>query len=439
MNSKELYGIIIPMKNINLRTGAWTGDKDIELDIPEMWSVNERVGKPLSRLTEKQIKESILNQVGGESLPILAKNRKNAVIVIDDIMRPTPTAQILPIVIEILTSAGLKKEQIKIVIASGSHQKATEVDIKQKVGENILKEITVLAHDDEAENLLYLGKTKNDSPIYANKIVVESDLKIAIGGVYPHPIAGFSGGAKTFVPGICGLKTIAHIHAALSPANYEGQIKNQFRNELVTIAKEIGLEFIINAVLTPEREIGAIVAGNMVEAHNRGVKILEQHYHVDTVKDADVIISNTYPYDGSYYFFSRGFWPLATGKSSSIKIAVVNGSMTKKKYYFKSLAQSKLEYSRQVAQAIFFVLISVYNPRLFMQRLRKLLFLHKPEFILFYTGDANESELKIQFPNAKIIGDWNKVVEVVKKEKNSEELKVAVYPYASLQLPLEKQ
>ncbi len=144
-------------------------------------------------------------------------------------------------------------------------------------------------------------------------------------------------------------------------------------------------------------------------------------------------------YDGSYYFFSRGFWPLTTGKDSATKIAIVNGSMTKKNYQFKELAQSKLEYYIQVFSLLFFVLSGIYNVQLFKKRLKKLFFNRKPNFYLFYTGNANEKELKKQFPFATVSNNWQQILNDIAKTQKNKNLNVGFYPHSSLQLSLEKQ
>ncbi len=198
-------------------------------------------------------------------------------------MRPTPTADILPTIIAEIQRAGLKKSQITIVIASGSHQIALVADIEKKVGKDLQKEIQVVAHDDQADDLVYVGKTKNGTKVHINNIVARADFKVSIGGLYPHPIAGFSGGAKTLVPGICGLGTIEHIHAALKPANFEGQSKNDFRNEINTIGKMIGIDFIVNVLLTPERKIGELFAGDMIKAHQKGIETAIKCYSMMAV------------------------------------------------------------------------------------------------------------------------------------------------------------
>lgn len=416
---------------IKLKTGVWKGDRELVLSLPDTWKFKTLGGNPPLPLSDVQIQEHIKKPIGTNRISQLAKDKKTAVIVIDDIMRPTPTYKILPFVIDDLNFGGIKDKDITIVVGSGSHQMATLEDIEQKVGGDVLKRVKAVPHDD-SNNLEYLGKTKRGVPIFANKTVTKADLKIAIGGIYPHPSAGFSGGSKTFVPGICGVSTIEYIHGALSQADFEGQKGTVFRDEINTIAKTIGLDFIINVILTADRKVGRVFAGDMVKAHEAGVQEIEKIYKVKKPESADIVISNTYPFDSSYYFFSRGFWPLSLAKKDAIKILIVNGEMTKKDYKFKVLYQSKTDYIKHVVNSLVFVMQKIFSSSEFFERLNRLFFLRNPDFYLYYTGKADPNELKSQFPNAKIYSNWDLLIKDVQKVAPYAKT-VALYPYAPLQ------
>lgn len=422
------------MKTIQLRTGAWCGDTDMELQFPDDWEVVNVEGHPPPAMTEQDIRNRLTKPINAPSLIELSKGRKNAVIVIDDIMRPTPTAQILPIIIELLEKGGIARKDIKIVIGSGSHPMIEKEDIIQKVGEKLFHEVTVIAHDD-SKNLVSLGHSSRGTPIYVNKAVMESDLKIGIGGIYPHPSAAYSGGAKVIVPGVCGRKTILHLHGNIKSNRWGGDLHNEFRQEVNDIAKTIGLDFIVSIIITPTREIGGVFAGDMVKAHEEGVRAVRDHYTIQMIHDADIVISNAYPFDGSYYFFHRGYWPLTTAKSSASQVLIVNASQGKDRYHFKSFKLSKIDRWRHTWNFFWSVMAVWYNPQLFRARLRKLFFMKWRKFHVLYTGEAKESELVAQYPHSKIFSKWADLLPVLKASHRGKRVKVAVYPYAALEMP----
>lgn len=423
------------MNEITLRTGAWCGDRTISLVLPKEWEIVRAGGNPLDPLSDEEIRKKIQSPVQASSLKILAQKRKSAVIIIDDIMRPTPTARILPFIIDELKEGGLSNDQIKIIIASGSHASCRGEDIDKKVGKSVADAHVVIPHTDN-EDLVFLGNSQSGTPVFINKTVAEADLKITIGGIYPHPSAGYSGGVKTLVPGVCGLETIARLHAAFTPGAPGESLDNPFRAELTEIAEMIGLDFIVNTVLTPSRDIGAIFAGDKIEAHKKGVECAKVHYGVHLVKDADIVISNAYPFDGSYYFFTRGFWPLTTGKRGSVGILIGDGSILQEKYPFKSLYQSRRDRIHRLGESLMTLFISLKDVREFFARLRNLIFMKRSSFYLFATGDVVRGDLERQFPHAHIFQDWEALLKALDIPK-SQHIKVAFYPYAPLQIPLD--
>jgi len=174
------------LKEVELLSGAWYGDKPITINFPSSWDVVVVGKKNIPALTDNQIREKINNP----QLSDLASKRNCVAIIIDDITRPTPTAKLIPFILEELKHAGINEDSIIIVIASGTHKSASIEDIIKKVGEDIAHRIKVIPHDCR-QDLVYLGKSSRGTPIYVNQTVLECDLKIWVGCIYPHASAGF--------------------------------------------------------------------------------------------------------------------------------------------------------------------------------------------------------------------------------------------------------
>jgi hypothetical protein len=185
--------------------------------------------------------------------------------------------------------------------------------------------VRVVPHDCLGD-LIDLGTSPRGTPIHVNRWVMECDLKIGVGGVYPHSNAGFSGGSKIVVPGVCGIETARFVHQNLREARARGASSpSEFRREIDEIATRIGLDFVVDAGMNLERQVAAVFAGDKVAAFQKAVEWAGAHYVVDDVdlgRQVDVVIADTYPFDTSLVFAcSKGIWPV-TGNGTSSRVAL---------------------------------------------------------------------------------------------------------------------
>lgn len=310
-------------QRVNLRRAAWHGDRPFILDFPAHWEVVECGPPPLPALAPEAISACLQRSCGTPPLAELAAGRRNAVILVDDLSRPTPVQSLLPPLLTELARAGLAESQITIVIAGGSHAPESVVDIERKLGSALAGRLRVVAHDCRRD-LVALGRSPSGIPVWVNRFVMEADLKIGVGAIYPHPAAGYSGGAKILAPAACGLETIQRLHDDLRPARQRGGALNtELRIELEAIAEQAGLSFIVNAVLNADRQIAAVFAGHPVRAHRAGIAFLEAHYRVALTPEADVVVADMYPFDLNLQFaHDRGLWPLEGRRPKVSKVMV---------------------------------------------------------------------------------------------------------------------
>ena len=92
------------MKSVEIYTGAWHGDSSFSLTFPETWDVRVIGKNPGPAMELEGMKQRMLQPIGTERLASLARECASAAIVIDDISRPTPTADLLPLVLDELQS-----------------------------------------------------------------------------------------------------------------------------------------------------------------------------------------------------------------------------------------------------------------------------------------------------------------------------------------------
>ncbi|HET6676035.1 MAG TPA: lactate racemase domain-containing protein, partial [Nitrospiraceae bacterium] len=237
------------MTAIRLRTKAWFGDESLAIEFPDSWEVCQTGPHDQPVLTEDRIRQLLAQPIGTEPLYELARTRTSAAIVTDDLTRPTPAAELLPLLIEELKRGGMAESAMTIIVAGGTHPPETAEGIVKKVGAQTARTVRVIPHDCRRD-LIDLGMSPAGLPLQVNRALMSSDLKIGVGCIYPHPIAGFSGGAKIILPAVCGAETTRMMHDYLRGARERGgSVDTELRRDMVAVARTVGLDFIANVVL----------------------------------------------------------------------------------------------------------------------------------------------------------------------------------------------
>ena len=285
------------------------GKKEIQLPIQErniIKILNSNKQKTLS-YPENSLKELLKNPTNSPSLEklITQKKSKNILIIVNDITRPTPYKIILPPLLEELHQIGIKRKNIQFMIATGSHRGNSKKEIEDVFGKKISSIYRFINHSCDDTNLISFGKLKSGNTLFVNPIVSEVDFIITTGVIVPHYIAGFSGGRKSILPGICGRKTIENNHSnMLSPNARAGNLKdNPVHDEMQEAAKKVGVDFNINVVTDENHQIIQIVVGDLQASWLKGVEVCEKTYFCPIEQKAEVVIAGTggYPKDINVY------------------------------------------------------------------------------------------------------------------------------------------
>jgi nickel-dependent lactate racemase len=259
------------------------------------------------------IEAALDSPLAGPSLSALAAGKRSAAISVCDITRPAPNRVVLPPVLKRLEAAGIERGRIVILIATGLHRPATPHEIREIVGEEIALNYRVENHD--ARDLSahrFLQSSKAGTPVYIDERFVSAELRITLGFIEPHLMAGFSGGRKLVVPGLAAQETIKVIHSPRfmrEPAAVEGSIAdNPLHRELVEIAGMAGHNFMVDVALARDRKIAAVFAGEPVETHRRGVEFVSGALLQKLREPVDAVITTGagYPLDLTYYQCIKG-------------------------------------------------------------------------------------------------------------------------------------
>jgi nickel-dependent lactate racemase len=148
--------------------------------------------------------------------------------------------------------------------------------LESMLGQELLSSLSVRLHDpDDKENLIDLGKTKRGTPVSVNRNVVEADIVVSFGVAEPHRMFGWSGGAKSILPGVSARDTVNSHHAKTRTwKNGMDMIEgNDIREDAEEAARMAGLSFIVNCVLNREKGVVGVFTGHFVAAHRAAVAL----------------------------------------------------------------------------------------------------------------------------------------------------------------------
>jgi hypothetical protein len=111
----------------------------------------------------------------------------------------------------------------------------------------------------------------------------------------PHFGYGFGGGAKMILPGIAGIDSIWRNHI-LNKGVGPGKVQDNARRlDSEEAARKVNLDFVVNAIINQHRNVVDLVCGDLVDAHREGVNRGRKHYVTPIVREADISIGNGYP------------------------------------------------------------------------------------------------------------------------------------------------
>ncbi len=266
------------------------GSTALELDIPERNISSIILPSEPEKKEEATllVKRALENPINSSRLSEIVNPDSKVVIIVSDVTRPTPTAKILPPLFEELYLGGAKDENITVVFALGLHRQQTEEESKRLVGEEIYKKIRCIQHD--TRRCKSIGVTSLGTPIEILEDVVDADIVVGTGSIEFHYYAGYSGGAKSVLPGVSSQESVITNHKMMFDEKaVSGRVDGAVRQDMEEAAKIFGLDFILNVVLDSKKEIVAAVAGDFIEAHRKGTEVVDSMYKVP-VEPADAVI-----------------------------------------------------------------------------------------------------------------------------------------------------
>ena len=268
------------------------GQRTQSVEIPDQNLTDVLTPNPMKyeRMGEEEVRYALEHPIGSKKLREIVKPDEKIVLVTSDVSRPMPTYTVMPALLDELYAAGVKKEDITLVFALGSHRKQTEEEKRHLAGERAWNEIRCI--DGDADDVVNMGVTSRGTPVDIVRIVAEADRRICLGNIEYHYFAGYSGGAKAIMPGCSTWNAIQANHSMMvRDESHAGNIAtNPVRQDIEEACSMVGVDFILNVVLNEHKKIVKAVAGDVTEAHRVGCEYLDHLYAKKIKKQAYIVI-----------------------------------------------------------------------------------------------------------------------------------------------------
>jgi len=254
----------------------------------------------------KDIEKAIERPIGGRGFgEIIRSKGKSAgdlrvAITVSDITRPVPYRGrngILPPLLKKLQAQGVQKQNILIIVGTGTHRASTSQEKVDMLGKEIVSSYVIQDHDcEDRASLVYVGKTPTGTEVFLNKNFYEADLKIATGLTESHFMAGASGGRKAICPGLVDQRTIQKFHGPgflesplATNLAFEG---NPCHEESLAVAKAVGVDFTITVTLDKDMRMTGIFAGDLEKVLQEAVSKIRPYVEIPVKEEFDIVLTH---------------------------------------------------------------------------------------------------------------------------------------------------
>ncbi len=217
------------------------------------------------------VQESINAPLGCPPFEDTFHTNERVAIVTSDITRPMPSHLILPEVVERLLRCGIEPHDITVVFARGIHRAQTAAERRQLAGTGIPEAVHLV--DSDPSDTIHIGHTAGGTPVNISRTVAGADRIILLGNVEYHYFAGYTGGYKALLPGVCDQETVTHNHRLMTdPRARAGVLEdNPVRADIDSMGDLLQADFIVNVVLDDDGGIRAAFSGHPITAHRAAV------------------------------------------------------------------------------------------------------------------------------------------------------------------------
>lgn len=424
---------------VMLRTGGWYGDRKLALDFPDHWEMAVFWPHTPLPLSARQIATALEQPVGQQRIRELCRGKKRPLVIVDDLVRPTPASCVMPLLLRGFQDAGIHLSDVTVMVGTGTHAGPTREEVEKKIGSQAAEACRLFVHDHQGD-AVKVGCTSFGTPVLVDKAVTRSDFLVGIGGVYPNYSGGFGGGSKLAL-GVLGTRSIEHLHYKHEHPGWGiSGIGTNFRKDLDEIAEAIGLTTMITIHVDANREPVRVVCGDSRVYYAEAEAISRRYYRSPMPGGADVVIANAYPTDATLQFaHMKGTTPLhrAAPNASRILLASCRGGVGNHGLF--PLLHPPAKYRnllRRISTRSF-----GENVKFAFRKLQGGVQARRPGTavrpnrhpIWLYQTDPESQDLP-PVPGLNVSRSWDQILEnIAREQRDRRYLKIAIYPCAAMQ------
>lgn len=292
------------------------GKKGLMIDLEDSWDVTilSKKRMPVVGDAGSGVTQALEKPLGAGTLEEEARGCHSACLLVCDITRPVPNSLVLRPIIDRLLRAGVKEKAITVLVATGLHRPNNGAELDTVIGDPwVMRHVVVANHySRNEEDHLAVGKTGHGIPVQLDRRFLEADLRVAIGLVEPHFMAGWSGGRKLILPGIASAESIMAFHSARMLGHPGAATCNLLNNPLDEAQNEvlgmIGKTLAMNLVIDEARALSFASFGAIAESHGAAVAFAQRFFRVGVPCSFPVVVCSAagYPLDATYYQSVKG-------------------------------------------------------------------------------------------------------------------------------------
>lgn len=236
------------------------------------------------------VRAALAEPIGRPRLASLVSPGQQVVVVTADITRPCPSDRLLPAVLDELNGAGIPDRDITVVFGLGTHRPHTAAEQESLAGPAVFRRVRCI--DSDPDDVERVGVTRRGTPVDIFRPVRRADVRVLVGVIEYHYFAGYSGGLKALIPGVCTEATIQANHRRMTePGAVTGRLDgNPVRDDIEEAGALVGADFIVNVVLDEGKRIVRAVAGDPILAHRAGCAALDAFGRATVDRPADVVV-----------------------------------------------------------------------------------------------------------------------------------------------------
>ncbi|MBI2865699.1 MAG: nickel-dependent lactate racemase [Chloroflexi bacterium] len=289
------------------------GRSDLDITVPDGASIVEPMFLPGLADEAAAIRRSLREPIASPPLRDFLGPQATVAVVFSDLTRPVPNRRLLPPILAEIEEAGVPASQVTLINACGMHRPNTPSELDAMLGPATTARYRIINHDalDESQ-LTYVGTSSFGGEVWLNRQYLQASVRILTGFIEPHFFAGFSGGAKSVLPGIAGGSTVMHNHNAAMIGHPQARWGVTDENPIFAECRQAEAmapcSFIVNVALNDRREITGLFAGSLQAAHDAGIAFVRRTAMREVDGEFDIVVTTNsgYPLDLNLYQAVKG-------------------------------------------------------------------------------------------------------------------------------------